>query len=128
MDHHAPAWRRAGQGGRCRSRAGSLATLVAPSDADTDGSAIDSNGDAYPAITIKGGIVGPFDTGSSSNEVTEADLAQGSIYPALSRIREVSARIGAAVAKVAYDRGLARGARPRNLLSHVRATMFDPRY
>ena len=49
-------------------------------------------------------------------------------YPALSRVREVSARIGAAVAKVAYDQGHARGARPRNLLAHVRATMFDPRY
>jgi malate dehydrogenase (oxaloacetate-decarboxylating)(NADP+) len=65
---------------------------------------------------------------SLAAQVTQADLAQGSIYPPLARIREVSANIGAAVAKVAYDQGLARGARPRNLLAHVRKTMFDPRY
>jgi malate dehydrogenase (oxaloacetate-decarboxylating)(NADP+) len=33
--------------------------------------------------------------------VTQADLAQGSHYPALPRIREISARIAAAVARVA---------------------------
>ena len=65
---------------------------------------------------------------SLASQVTEADLAQGSIYPALSRIREVSAKIGAAVAKVAWEQGHARGKRPRNLLAQVRATMFDPRY
>ena len=40
---------------------------------------------------------------------TEADLAQGSLYPALPRIREVSAQIAEAVAEVAYKRGLATG-------------------
>ena len=41
--------------------------------------------------------------------VTDADLEQGSLYPALPRIREVSAHIAAAVAKIAYKRGLASG-------------------
>src|SRR3954453_5717916 len=39
--------------------------------------------------------------------VGKDDLAQGSLYPALPRIREVSARIAVAVADVAYQRGLA---------------------
>jgi hypothetical protein len=48
--------------------------FVVGSDADADGGALDANGDPHPAMTIKGGIVGPFDTGSGANAVTEADL------------------------------------------------------
>ena len=40
--------------------------------------------------------------------VTQADLDQGSLYPPLKAIREVSAHIAAAVAAVAYRDGLAR--------------------
>ena len=61
-------------------------------------------------------------------QVTPADLGQGSIYPALARIRDVSARIAAAVAKVAHRHGLATLGTPRNLLAQVRAGMYDPRY
>ena len=60
--------------------------------------------------------------------VSEADLKQGSLYPALPRIREVSAQIGAAVADVAYQRGLAAGAAPNDLLALVQSQMYDPRY
>jgi malate dehydrogenase (oxaloacetate-decarboxylating)(NADP+) len=60
--------------------------------------------------------------------VTKADLAQGSLYPALPRIREVSAHIAAEVAKVAYDRGLAAGAAPPDMLAFVRAQMYEPSY
>ncbi len=60
--------------------------------------------------------------------VTEEDLAQGSLYPALARIREVSAHIAVAVAKEAYDSGLAAKPRPADLLADVRAHMYDPRY
>jgi len=60
--------------------------------------------------------------------VTKDDLEQGSLYPALPRIREVSAHIAAAVAKVAYKRGLAKGKAPKSLLSLVRSQMYDPRY
>ncbi|HEY5218108.1 MAG TPA: NAD-dependent malic enzyme, partial [Pseudolabrys sp.] len=58
--------------------------------------------------------------------VTEADLEQGSLYPALPRIREVSAHIAAAVARVAYDRGLASGKAPKDLLAHMQSQMYDP--
>ena len=60
--------------------------------------------------------------------VSEADLDQGSLYPALPRIREVSARIAAAVAEVAYKRGLAAGQPPKDLLTYVQSQMYDPRY
>jgi malate dehydrogenase (oxaloacetate-decarboxylating)(NADP+) len=60
--------------------------------------------------------------------VTEADLAQGRIYPALTRIREVSAAIAVAVAEVAFARGLTDMPRPADLLTHVRAQMYEPVY
>jgi malate dehydrogenase (oxaloacetate-decarboxylating)(NADP+) len=60
--------------------------------------------------------------------VTEADLKQGSLFPALPRIREVSAQIGAAVAGVAYQRGLAHGPTPNDLIGFVQAEMYDPHY
>jgi malate dehydrogenase (oxaloacetate-decarboxylating)(NADP+) len=63
-----------------------------------------------------------------ADQVSEPDLAQGSLYPALARIREVSARIAVAVADAAYRGGLAQGARPADLEAHVRAEMFDPTY
>jgi malate dehydrogenase (oxaloacetate-decarboxylating)(NADP+) len=60
--------------------------------------------------------------------VSEADIEQGSLYPALPRIREVSAHIAAAVAEVAYKRGLADGQAPKDLLAFIRAQMYDPHY
>jgi malate dehydrogenase (oxaloacetate-decarboxylating)(NADP+) len=60
--------------------------------------------------------------------VSEADIKQGSLYPALPRIREVSAHIAAAVAKVAYELGLATGQRPKDLLAYVQSQMYDPNY
>jgi len=60
--------------------------------------------------------------------VSESDVKQGSLYPALPRIREVSAHIAAAVAKVAYNRGLAAGASPPDLLAYIQSQMYDPRY
>ena len=60
--------------------------------------------------------------------VSDDDLAQGSLYPALPRIREVSAQIAAAVARVAYDQSLASGPMPADLLDHVTSQMYDPSY
>jgi malate dehydrogenase (oxaloacetate-decarboxylating)(NADP+) len=60
--------------------------------------------------------------------VDDADLAQGSLYPALARVREVSARIAAAVAKVAFDKQLAGVPEPPDVLAFVRAQMYEPRY
>jgi malate dehydrogenase (oxaloacetate-decarboxylating)(NADP+) len=63
-----------------------------------------------------------------ANLVTDADLAQGSLYPALPRIREVSARIAESVAVVAYNRGLATGRAPNDLATFIQSQMYDPQY
>jgi len=60
--------------------------------------------------------------------VSDADLAQGSLYPPLVDVREVSAQIAVAVAAVAYQQGLARAPEPADLLAYVRSRMYDPRY
>jgi len=60
--------------------------------------------------------------------VTEADLAQGRIYPSLKMIREVSAQIGAAVAAIACEQELAGTPRPDNILGYVKSQMYEPVY
>jgi malate dehydrogenase (oxaloacetate-decarboxylating)(NADP+) len=63
-----------------------------------------------------------------ASTVLESDLEVGRIFPMLNRIREVSSVIGAAVAEVAFDDGLAGIARPTDLLGLVESTMWEPRY
>jgi malate dehydrogenase (oxaloacetate-decarboxylating)(NADP+) len=63
-----------------------------------------------------------------AERVNEADLAQGSLYPSLSRIREVSAAIATAVAESAYAGGFAGKPRPADILAAVKSQMYDPRY
>jgi len=60
--------------------------------------------------------------------VLESDLAMGRIYPALTRIREVSAHIGTAVAEVAFQDGLAGVPRPADVPAMVKAEMWEPKY
>jgi len=60
--------------------------------------------------------------------VSEADLAQGSLYPPLTNIREVSARIAARVACIAYASGFAAGPPPDDVPTHVKSHMYEPRY
>ena len=56
------------------------------------------------------------------------DIEQGSLYPALPRIRDVSAHIAAAVAEVAYKRGLATVPRPNDLMAFIESQMYNPLY
>ena len=63
-----------------------------------------------------------------AEQVTAQDLEQGSLYPPLKNIREVSAHIAAAVAGVAYRRGLAQEPQPADLLAYVRSRMYQPCY
>jgi malate dehydrogenase (oxaloacetate-decarboxylating)(NADP+) len=60
--------------------------------------------------------------------VTPEDLAQGSLLPPLTSVREVSVRIAVAVAEVIFEQGLASRSRPEDLLALVRAHVYDPRY
>jgi malate dehydrogenase (oxaloacetate-decarboxylating)(NADP+) len=61
-------------------------------------------------------------------EVSDADLAVGSIYPPLADIRSLSLTIAVAVAEVAYAQGLARRPRPANLKTAIADSMYDPTY
>ncbi len=65
---------------------------------------------------------------SLADQVTDYDLSLGRIYPALTRMREVSAQIAVAVAEVGYKDKLARCKRPADLLAHVESLMYDPTY
>jgi malate dehydrogenase (oxaloacetate-decarboxylating)(NADP+) len=63
-----------------------------------------------------------------AGEVGEEDLAMGRIYPPLTKIRQVSAAIAEATAEVAYKRGFAQEPRPKNLMKHIKAQMYEPDY
>jgi malate dehydrogenase (oxaloacetate-decarboxylating)(NADP+) len=60
--------------------------------------------------------------------LSESDLAQGSLFPPLSSVREISVRIACAVMQIAWRDGLATTERPAELEGFVRARMYDPRY
>ncbi len=57
---------------------------------------------------------------------TQADLDQGSLFPPLSTVRDVSARIAVDVAEIALRDGLAAIERPEDLEQAIRAEMYDP--
>jgi malate dehydrogenase (oxaloacetate-decarboxylating)(NADP+) len=61
-------------------------------------------------------------------QVRQEDLDRGSIYPPLTAIRDVSAHIAAAVAEVAFARGLATVPRPKDLLAWIRSQVYVPSY
>ena len=60
--------------------------------------------------------------------VTQADIEQGSIYPSLSRMREVSTAIATSVADVIFKRGLAGVPKPADTADFIRRSMYDPSY
>jgi malate dehydrogenase (oxaloacetate-decarboxylating)(NADP+) len=60
--------------------------------------------------------------------VGEDDLAQGSLYPPLNRVRDVSALIATSVAEVAFRNDLAEIERPDDLLEYIRSQMYEPDY
>jgi malate dehydrogenase (oxaloacetate-decarboxylating)(NADP+) len=63
-----------------------------------------------------------------AEQVSDDELAEGRLYPALERVREVSAAIAAAVAGCAWERGLARSPRPQDPAAFVRERMYQARY
>ncbi len=63
-----------------------------------------------------------------ADEVCDADLALGRIFPSLERIREVSLKIAIAVARVAFDTGLATIPEPEDLGSTIAAAVYKPEY
>mmetsp|Transcript_25598 Transcript_25598/g.80137 ORF Transcript_25598/g.80137 Transcript_25598/m.80137 type:complete len:678 (-) Transcript_25598:103-2136(-) len=58
--------------------------------------------------------------------VSEERLAKGCLYPPLSEIRDVSAKIATAIALRAHEKGAATVPMPENMLEYVRSIMYDP--
>ncbi|MEJ2296932.1 MAG: NAD-dependent malic enzyme [Woeseiaceae bacterium] len=65
---------------------------------------------------------------SLADQVSVADLELGRVYPKLSSIRTVSARIAADVATLAWDRGYTDRPRPDDILADIHAHMYHPVY
>jgi malate dehydrogenase (oxaloacetate-decarboxylating)(NADP+) len=63
-----------------------------------------------------------------AHEVSQGDLDQGRVYPPLTKVRDVSAVIATAVARMAFDNGLATAPQPDDLVAHIRSRMFEPEY
>jgi malate dehydrogenase (oxaloacetate-decarboxylating)(NADP+) len=63
-----------------------------------------------------------------ADTVSDADLAKGSTFPPIETIRDISASIATAVARVAYDRGLAAEPMPADLRGHIESLMYDASY
>lgn len=61
-----------------------------------------------------------------ANLVSESDLANGSLYPPLSQVRELSAHIAVAVADYCFKNGLAQVERPADLDKAVHEAMWQP--
>ena len=65
---------------------------------------------------------------SLANLVTESDLERGRVYPPLSRIRSVSAKIAYDVAKIVYDQGLTDKEEPEDIEAEIHDYMYHPVY
>jgi malate dehydrogenase (oxaloacetate-decarboxylating)(NADP+) len=63
-----------------------------------------------------------------ADQVSAVDLAQGSLFPPLPKVREVSAHIAAAVGAVVYAQGFATVDKPSDLLAFMRSQMYSPSY
>jgi malate dehydrogenase (oxaloacetate-decarboxylating)(NADP+) len=60
--------------------------------------------------------------------VSDSSLADGSLFPPLSEIRQTSARIAEAVIRVAHEEGLATQPMPNDLPAYVASHMYEPTY
>jgi malate dehydrogenase (oxaloacetate-decarboxylating)(NADP+) len=63
-----------------------------------------------------------------AGEVSDEDLAQGRVYPSLTRIRAVSTMIAVAVAGVAHKTGVATAPEPEDLIAAIKSQQYRPVY
>ena len=60
--------------------------------------------------------------------VEEKEIQRGALYPPLKDLRKVSLAIAVNIAEKAYELGLARSKRPKDLKKQIRDYMYDPNY
>ncbi len=65
---------------------------------------------------------------SLAAQTTDEDLQRGSVYPRLTRIREVSLNIAVRVAEEAFCFGVATAAHPKDIRQDIAGRMFVPEY
>ena len=63
-----------------------------------------------------------------AEQVTDANLATGLIYPPTSNIFDASLHTAAKIAAYIFDKGLARIPRPADVEAHIRASAYKPVY
>jgi malate dehydrogenase (oxaloacetate-decarboxylating)(NADP+) len=63
-----------------------------------------------------------------ANQISEADLQEGRVFPAAARLREVAAAVAIGVAGIAYEHGYATSAKPSDLPAEVVRFMYTPQY
>jgi len=60
--------------------------------------------------------------------VTDSEFETGTVYPDLTKIREISASIASAVCRTAYAEGLAQLPIPDDIMSFIQSKMYHPDY
>ncbi len=63
-----------------------------------------------------------------ADQVSKEDLDAGALYSPIAHIRDLSRSVAAAVARQAYEQGLAREPQPPDLEQAIANEMYDPRY
>ncbi len=63
-----------------------------------------------------------------AEQVSDASLATGLIYPPQSQILEASLHVAIQVAEYIFDKDLARVPKPRDVAAHIRSTAYRPVY
>jgi malate dehydrogenase (oxaloacetate-decarboxylating)(NADP+) len=63
-----------------------------------------------------------------ASQVTEDELAHGTLYPRMTHLQEISLEIASAVATYLWDHGLARAERPEDIKSFIAGLRYNPEY